>query len=243
MDVNIRNKRAVLLTGTIIPNSIYTQHTDALTRLSEYLFAIGFYCNLFKNDDVYFLENSDFNLESNADYQKLRTECSFTLLKFPRSEKFNEGKGYQEFEMMDGAVDLLKKKYTSFIKITGRYIIKNAVALTGFNCKGIVIDLNRRQRLAQTYFIYFTTQFYLDHLKGEYKNVNDNEGRFIEKVIYDKITVPAVLKHCSLFSRTPFLSGSTGSYGIVMKRNYLRVKIRNVERFFYNLLNIKAFFY
>jgi len=243
MDVNIRNKRAVLLTGTIIPNSIYTQHTDALTRLSEYLFAIGFYCRLFKNDDVYFLENSDFNLEADASYQELKAEYSFTLLKFPRSEKFNEGKGYQEFEMMDGAVDLLKEKHTSFIKITGRYIIKNAAVLTGFECRGIVIDLNRRQRLAQTYFIYFTTQFYLDHLKGAYKNVNDNEGLFIEKVIYDKITVPAVLKSCSLFAKTPFLSGSTGSYGIVMKRNYLRVKIRNVERFFYNLLNIKSFFY
>jgi len=123
MNRNAHKKRAVLLTGTIVPNSVYTHHTDPSTRLKEYLFAIDYYCNLFKNDDVYFLENSDFDLEKNSDYLKLSRSCRFTLLKFPQSQKFYEGKGYQEFEMLDNAVEQLKDKYTSFIKLTGRYII------------------------------------------------------------------------------------------------------------------------
>lgn len=243
MNTNIQNKRAVLLTGTIIPNSIHTLHNDKYIRLKEYIFAIGYYAALFKNDDIYFLENSDFDLDSNEDYLKLKATVKFTLLKFPRSEKFNEGKGYQEFEMIDKAVDLLKNTYNSFIKITGRYLISNAYAVTDFKCKGLVIDLNRHQKYSQTYFLYFTTDFYLDHLKNEYKHVNDNESRFIEHVIYKKLTEANLLHACSLFKKTPLLSGITGSYGIVMKRNYFRVKIRNVERFFYNLLSIKAFFY
>jgi len=241
--VNIQNKRAILLTGTIIPNSIYTHHADAHTRLKEYLFAIEFYSKLFKSDDIYFLENSDFDLAQNADYLKLKETVAIQLIKFKRSDKFNEGKGYQEFEMIDQAVELLKDTYDSFIKITGRYLISNAFKITDFECKGMVIDLNRRQRYSQTYILYFTTQFYLEHIKNQYKLVNDQQGRFIEHVMYDKIASENLFKQCSLFIKKPLLSGITGSYGTVMKRNYFRVKARNVERFFYNLLNIKAFFY
>jgi len=242
MDVNIPNKRAILLTGTIIPNSVYTHYTDAEARLKDYIFALDFYCGLFKNDDVFFLENSSFDLDENQDYRELKLRSPHELIKFPQSERFYEGKGYQEFQMLDYAVDQLKEKYSSFIKLTGRYIIKNAAELTSFNCRGIVIDLGRRQRQAQTYFFYCNTQFYLDNLKGLYKQANDNEGVFIEHVVYNKIN-PALLKESRLFPSTPHMSGITGSYGIVLKRNSLKLIIRNVERFFYNLLNIKSFFY
>lgn len=242
MDVNIPNKRAVLLTGTIIPNSVYTHYTDAEARLKDYLFALDFYCRLFKNDDVFFLENSDFDLENNKSYLELKSRSRHILFRFPQSEKFYEGKGYQEFEMLDRAVDQLKGQYTSIIKLTGRYVIKNAVRLTDFKCNGIVIDLMRRQGQAQTYFFYCTMQFYLDNIKGLYRKVNDNEGVFIEQVVYDKIS-PALLKYSRLFPATPHMSGITGSYGIVLKRNSLKIVLRNVERFFYNIVSIKSFFY
>jgi hypothetical protein len=40
---NIQNKRAVILTGTIIPNSVYTNHTDPLSILEDYHKATRFY--------------------------------------------------------------------------------------------------------------------------------------------------------------------------------------------------------
>ncbi|MCA6435372.1 MAG: hypothetical protein IM600_07405 [Bacteroidetes bacterium] len=43
MKTNIQNKRAVILTGTIIPNSVYTNQTDPLSRLEDYHKAIRFY--------------------------------------------------------------------------------------------------------------------------------------------------------------------------------------------------------
>jgi len=237
------NKRAILLTGTIIPNSVFTEHNNPELRLREYLYAIKFYCNLFKNDDVYFLENSEYKLEENADYVRLRKEVNFTLIKGKKSEKFNEGKGYQEFEMVDRAVEMLKDNYPSFIKITGRYLISNAANITNFICKGLVIDLNRKADYAQTYLLYFTGAFYQEYLKGEYAKVNDLAGNFIERVVYKKIKENNLFGHCSLFKRTPLLSGTTGSSGRALKRNPLKVFIRDIERFFYNLLHIKTFFY
>lgn len=237
------NKRAILLTGTIIPNSIYTSYNDPLVRLKEYLSAIKFYKEQFKNDDIYFLENSEFDLDQNSDYLKLKQEIPFEVIRSPKSEKFNEGKGYQEFEMVDKAIDLLKAKYHSFIKITGRYLVSNAFAITDFECKGLVIDLNKREKKALTYFMYFTSEFYTHYLKGEYKNVNDNGGVFIEHVIYKKIIQNNLLSYCQLFHRTPLLTGITGSYGFAIKRNKFRVLIRNCERFVYGIFSVKQFFY
>jgi len=243
MAPKITNKRAILLTGTVIPNSIYTGYNNPEKRLQDYLKAIEFYCNIFKNEDVFFLENSEFDLDSNMDYKSIRGKYTFTMLRFPKSEKFNEGKGYQEFEMVDKAVDMLKDKYASFIKITGRYIVLNIKTITAGKCTGIVIDLNKRLKKADTYLLYFTTDFYMRFLKQQYKNVKDNEGIFIEHVIYSKIEEGNLFGYCSLFSKTPLLSGISGSYGINLKRNRLRVLVRNIERFFYNIFNIKVFFY
>lgn len=76
--------------------------------------------------------------------------------------------------MLDQAVEQLHEKYDSFIKITGRHFIANAQKVTNFNCPGLVIDLNRRQRYAQTYIMYFTSNFYRSYIKGLFKEVNDN---------------------------------------------------------------------
>jgi hypothetical protein len=243
MSPNILNKRAILLTGTIIPNSIYTNYNNSESRLQDYITAIKFYTLQFPSDDVYFIENSGFDLDTNPSFMNLRSECRFDVMRFPKSDKFNEGKGYQEFEMVDQAVNTLKDKYKSIVKITGRYIIENVAAITDFECKGLVIDLNRRQKYAQTYLMYFTTGFYTEHLSGAYKMVNDKEGVYIEHVVYKKIEEKDLFKFCSLFRKTPLTSGVSGSFGVSLKRNYFRVKVRNIERFFYNILRIPAFFY
>lgn len=242
MPTKILNKRAVLLTGTIIPNSVYTSYNNPQIRLKEYLFAIKFYKIHFKDDDIYFLENSEFDLSNNSDFLMLKQEINFSLLKYNKSERYNEGKGYQEFEMLDSAVESLKNNYNSFIKITGRYLISNAFELTNFNCKGIVVDLNTREKRADTYFLYFTQEFYTGYLKNEFKKVNDSAGIFIEHVVYNKIVYSNMLNYSNLFFKTPLLEGVTGSYGLTLKRNKLKVIIRDCGRFIYNLLGIKRFF-
>jgi hypothetical protein len=211
-------------------------------RLQEYISAIRFYLMQFGDLDLYFLENSSFDPASSAEFMKLMSMPRFHLLKFPASEKHNEGKGYQEFEMLDEAVEQLSQ-YGRFIKITGRYRIKNAAAITKFRCGGMLVDLNRKHRTAQSYILYFTRDFYLRYLSGAYKNAHDSAGRFIEHVIYERITHSAALGICQLFPKTPLIEGIAGSSGRLMKRNPLRVFIRNLERGIYRPLGIRAFFY
>ena len=243
MNVNIINKRAILLTGTIIPNSVYTNYLDAESRLKDYIKAIDFYCKVFNNDDVFFLENSDFDLNLNEEYNKLKLKYSFSLIKFPRSERFYEGKGYQEFQMVDAAVEELKNKYCSFVKITGRYIIKNANKICDQESEGMIVDLHRKNRMAQSYLMCFSEKFYSANLKNEFKKVNDNEGKFIERVIYEKIVANNLFGQCRLFEKTPIMEGISGSYSITLKRNSFKIFIRNIERYIFKLLKVKTFYY
>jgi hypothetical protein len=230
----LEKKRAILLTGTIVANSIHTAHSDAEKRLSEYLAAIRFYANLFPKDTVYFLENSTYELENSAAYLKEKQQTKFEVLRFVPSNNFYEGKGYQEFKMLDEAI-LQLSSYDSFIKITGRYIIRNAETLTRFDCKSLIIDCSKKRKLADTYFIYFTRSFYLGYFLNAYKNANDAESRFIEHVIFNRLIASNRARLFVFFKTTPLLEGITGSYGLPLKQNPLKVLLKNMLRFYCRL--------
>lgn len=231
-------KRAILLTGTIVTNSIHTEHNDPEKRLAEYLKSILFYTDLFCNDTVYFLENSDYNLEHSEAFNTTRRRARFEVLRFPPENKFYEGKGYQEFKMLDEAI-LKLTQYDAFIKITGRYLIRNASTLTDTDCGGLMIDCSLKRRLADTYIFYCTRSFYLNHFLGAYQSANDSKSRFIEHVIFDRLTTLSIPEPVHFFNKTPLLEGTTGSYGLSLKQNPIRVFLKNGLRFCYKLVGRK----
>src|ERR1700748_3478651 len=106
------DKRALLITGTIVPNSNFVTHTNASQRRDEYYASLLFYAEKFKNDELFFLENSSYDFSKDNEFLKMLADNKITLLKFPVSDKFDQGKGYQEFEMLDAAVDSLTGKYS-----------------------------------------------------------------------------------------------------------------------------------
>lgn len=232
-----------MLTGTIVPASVYTEYNDPEKRLKDYIVAIRFYCKTLPNDDVFFLENSNFDLENSKEFQQLRSECRFQTLRFPPSDKYYEGKGYQEFEMLDKAFVELEPRYKVLVKITGRYIIRNIAEILNEPCQGMLIDLNKRYHAAETFLLVYTREFYRENILGLFKQVNDNEGVFIEKVIYRCLLDKQLLSQTKLFPLTTDLEGVTGSYGISLRRNYFKMRIRNFERKIYRTLGIKQFFY
>lgn len=234
----METKRAILLTGTIVTNSIHTEHNDPEKRLAEYLTAIKFYADLFKQDTVYFLENSNYDLDKSDAFIKARTHTRFNVLRFPPENRYYEGKGYQEFKMLDEAI-LRLTQYETFIKITGRYLIRNAEKLTRSECKGLIIDCSLKRKLADTYIFYCTRSFYLNHFLGAYQRANDSESRFIEHVLYDYLTTNSIAEQVCFFTRSPLLEGTTGSYGLSLKQNPYKIFIKNGLRFCYKLTSRK----
>ena len=237
----IAHTRALLITGTIVPNSSFVAHTNVEQRRQEYFDGLSFYASQFPDDDLYFLENSSYDFENDKEFKKLAEEKNITLIKFPVSDKFTEGKGYQEFEMLDKTIEQLSAKYDKFIKITGRYKVLNLKQLTDLPCNFMIADSHKKHKVTQTNVFYVTTAFYKTYLKGLYLNVNDTNGRFIEHEVYDTLINNNVLNKVKLFDKNPVITGFSGSYGGTLHRNKYKQFVRNVERKLLSVAGIQQF--
>jgi hypothetical protein len=237
----IVNKRALLITGTVVPNSNFVVHTNQKSRRDEYYTSLVFYKEQFPTDDLFFLENSRYDFSNDKEFQQLLSDKKITLLKFPVSDKFNQGKGYQEFEMLDSAIENLSDKYDSFVKITGRYKVPNLKHLINFEANGLVADMHKKHKVVQTNVFYVSKTFYCSYLKNLYLEVDDSKGLYIEKVIYERILSEKLINKISLFSSNPIIVGVSGSYGGTLNRNKLKMKIRNLERKLLRLFSINQF--
>ncbi|HXB40147.1 MAG TPA: hypothetical protein VNZ49_06365 [Bacteroidia bacterium] len=235
------NKRAILITGTIVPNSNFVAHTNTEQRRQEYMAGFLFYSLQFPDDDIYFLENSSYNFNADEKFLSLLKETKITLMKFPVSDKFSEGKGYQEFEMIDGFVEKYFEQYKSLIKITGRYKVLNIKEISTSLTSDMLADSHKKHRVTQTNVFCVTSDFYKHHIKSLYLQVNDAGGRFIEHVVYEKLITENVLNKVNLFSENPVITGFSGSYGGTLSRNKYKMMLRNMERKVLRIFDIHQF--
>ena len=74
---------------------------------------------------IVFIENSEFGLSEAPGLETIVNHDRIEFLRFPKSDKVSEGKGYQEFQMLDQAIEQLAEEYHDFVKITGRYQVRN----------------------------------------------------------------------------------------------------------------------
>lgn len=201
---------SIVLTGTIVPNSVFTAHADAQVRKNEYLQAIHFYT---KFGQVYFLENSTYPVESDPEFTSID---NLKIRKMPVSLYYDKGKGYQEFEMLDRWLAEEKDPPLKWFKISGRYIFKNFDMIIQ-DCLNderynLVIDQMSFQRIAFTDLFFITTDDYLRCFKGIYTLCEDTSGKFIERVVFAKLS-KEINKSFRLFTSVPKISAIGGSFG------------------------------
>jgi hypothetical protein len=185
MDGYMQDKIAIVLTGTIVPNSILTTHVDADVRRKEYLRSIYFYTKL---APVYFLENSTYPLDEDEEFTSIP---NLFIRKMPISLFYDKGKGYQEFEMIDRWVETEANLPSKWFKISGRYIFKNFAniieeCINDDRCD-FAIDRLLYHKIAYTDLFYTTSEYYIKKILGIYKLCDDATGEYIEKVIFEKI--------------------------------------------------------
>lgn len=235
------NNICLLFTGTVIPNSNFVAHADPEARLKEYYENLVFYSAQMPETPIYFLENSAYDFSANREFQKLFANKKIALMKFPVSDKFHQGKGYQEFEMLDKAVASLSPHYNAFIKVTGRYRVHNLNELLRAQDGELIADSHRKAAVTQTNVFYAAIPFYLQSLKGLYQHADDSKGIFIEKLVYKKLKDGGLPGKVRMFRTNPVITGTSGSYGGTLHRNKIKMKIRNVERALLRLLGMNEF--
>jgi hypothetical protein len=93
------------------------------------------------------------------------------VIRNPKSKKYDQGKGYQEFEMVQKVVEDLRNDYSFFIKITGRYRIKNVKYLIKNLYEGYHIDLRKCWKISEVYLLAFDIKAFDECTKNAYKAV------------------------------------------------------------------------
>lgn len=226
----------IVLTGTIIPNDTKAAHRDWEMRRREYLDAIKYYK---KFSQVYFLENSHYDLSHDAEFTG---DEKFQCFKFRGSKQSKVGKGHQEFQMLDEFVSQ-KLNNDCFVKVTGRYIYENFDEIFSFilreKCKyDVIIDAFIRSRIALTSLFYVKKNTYLQCFQNSYLEMDDSEGIYAEHVIYRALKAPCLY---TFFPRAPILNAITGTEGLKILMNGCSIKsrIKNVQRMLFLFLRAK----
>jgi hypothetical protein len=218
---------AIVLTGTIVPNAPFTAHNDPKIRRQEYLTAINFYRQF---APVYFLENSAYALESDGEFNQFP---NVMIRHQPASTSPERGKGYQEFEMLDGWLCSEPHPPRRWMKITGRYLYPNIPMLLS-DCRGeqsfrIVIDQCLRSRKARGYLFCVETEFYQKYLAGAYRDCDDASGEWIEYVLYRCLS-KAPASQVRLFAEEPQLSAISGSTGGNLETPLMKFAMKKMLR-------------
>lgn len=229
----------IVLTGTIVPQAIYTKHRDKAIRRSEYLRAIKYYC---KFAPVLFLENSGYDLKTDMDISSI---AGCTALNVSIDADFNKGKGYQEFQTLDYAIGNYLHQ-NDFIKITGRYLYHNFAALhkeivSRSKDYDFLIDILIRPQSAITGLFYAKKEAYLKLLFNQWLKMDDSTGKWAEKICYLKLINS---KNVSFFLQRPLLNAREGSTGFYKneKLSQPRIAMSFVQRRLFKLLGLKKLY-
>lgn len=222
----------IVLTGTIIPNAIKTAHIDIDKRKQEYLAAINYYKTFSK---VYFIENSEAELG-----EEFHSISGLQIIRMPKSNQYSRGKGYQEFQMLDNFVSnhLIEN---CFVKVTGRYIIKNFKDLYEYTILNsanydAIIDTYPRKKYANTWVFYSTKAYYLKSILNTYLNMNDADEHWAEHQMFQNLDNS---EKYTFFSELPIntsMSGSTMEYYVNSK---FKCIIKNAQRKIFYKLGIR----
>lgn len=218
---------AIVLTGTIVPNAPFTAHNDPQLRRREYLEAINFYREF---APVYFLENSTYPLADDAEFNQWP---NVNLRQRPVSGSPERGKGYQEFEMIDGWLLDEPAPPRRWMKITGRYLYRNFGELFE-DCRRerraqVIIDQCALSQIARSYLFYVENNFYREYIAGIYHQCDDEAGEWIERVLYRRL-VSLPKSQARLFSLEPRLTGVSGTTGGSIETKASRYLVKRILR-------------
>jgi hypothetical protein len=230
---NYSHQVAIVLTGTIIPNTNnQLQHLDPAIRRSEYLQAINFYN---KFTIVYFLENSSYPLLEDGEFKNLPNTI---IRKFPLSDFPDKGRGFQEFEMIDAWMTNECDAPARWLKITGRYIYKNIQEILDECCSDSTTDILVNQYkfsgYADSAIFCVASDFYQKNILKLYCECDDRTDWFIEKALNKRLQ-SADDRICQRFKNSLVCTGIEGFSGQKIRSNWRDQINRNIAAMSYRL--------
>lgn len=229
--MNISNL-PILLTASISTHGMNGACFSDKEREEMYLSALTFYLKAMPDNLFVFAENSGYDLDDfKSQLPPPHTDCAgkIEFISVPHSLcDLSKGKGYNEMILIQYAIqhsDFIKKE-GAFFKATGRYPVYNLSLFVDKAQKALNSDYELYCDIKDHKLYDFlrlgwcghsfecrlfgcTTEFFMVNFWSHANKCNDEEGRFLESVLYDA-TKSFQGKIVDRFPREPHLGGMAG---------------------------------
>lgn len=184
----------LLVTSAVVPHAPLT-HPDqrlAATRLADYRAGLESWTFFERVGPIVVCDGSNF---PEAEFRAAVTppdgrEGSFEYLAYPTTGDALQGKGRAEIELMARALDDSQSfvGVDRFLKVTGRYVIRNAEALVRRilaqpALPDVQVNLHNRLTLADSRVFLFSRDFFSRRVYPHRGEISDAEGTWMEHVL------------------------------------------------------------
>lgn len=224
------NKTVLLITGSIKPNlNVFELSiTDVNLRFQQYIECIKWSIEQTRFKNITFVDNSGYPIDNKLIDFANRKGKKLEWLSFVGDENRIAlcGKGYGEGEIIEYALKNsgLLKDATYFCKLTGRLKVDNInkfIKLADMNETYFwTIGLNKIKKVSsgiETRFYGMPIKVYKDVFVIAYKDVNDKNGMWLERVFYQRYKISSI--KCKRMELYPDFLGQSGSMGIDYKKS------------------------
>lgn len=229
---------AIILTACVNPNGMsQTVLQDSVVRKLQYIAAIKWYLdNTMSN--IVVVENTGYDFSS--DFLEYFDSSRIEFITFNGNDyDRSKGKGYGEGVILKYAFEHSRclSNCNAFVKVTGRFIVKNINKIIDNYNNSIQADLalfNGRIYCRSRIFI-GTTDYLKNYFLPEINKIDDSKVYYFEHLLYD-----SALKYCKEtgskiyeFSFPPMSCGVDGSSGLLIKPGLTYI----VKWYFYHILH------
>ena len=231
MEKNYNFTYVLILTACIQPKNIpFLERNSEKDRLRDYKIAFTKWCESKSIEKIIFVENSGYNLEFFYEEAKKFSEKKIEILSSNLNNTFNKslGKGYGEHLCFKEVIEKSKlfKESKFFIKVTGRYYIKNYQnILKEFKKKKSEIFVNLKDNLkyADSHVFGGSNIFFSNYVVPISSKINDSKSIFMENCLAKSVLlgVNNNLKFNNV-ETFPYIAGIIGTNNKKIKNNLFK---------------------
>ena len=228
---------SIILTACIKPiNMPFLERKSEIDRLKDYKETFNKWCQNRLIEKIIFIENSGYDLNFFHEKAKEFPNKTIEIISSNHNNTFEKklGKGYGEYLCLKEIFEKSKicEKTDFFIKITGRYYIKNYIKIfQEFEKKrsDIYICIKDNLTYADSHVFAGSKIFFLNHVLPLASETNDSNGIFMEHCLA-KAALHGINNNLSFnhFTTYPNIYGIIGTNNKRIKNNF----IKNIKLFF-----------
>ncbi len=220
---------ALILTACIEPKNIpFLERKSVSERLSDYKKSFNFWCKNNNIKKIIFIENSGYNLEYFKNLSKNYKNKEIEIISSNTNNSFDRklGKGFGEHLILNTLFEKsqLIKKVDYFIKVSGRFYIKNYNKLYSeleYKRSDINLHIKDSFTYADSRVFSGSINFLENYVLKETSNINDTNNIFFENCLA-KAAILAIndklkFSHLETF---PFVEGIIGTNNKKIKTNF-----------------------